>query len=146
MANKENEAVFRRMVEEAFGGGRPELIDELVAEDCIEHQFGFDPPDREGNKRGTAFLHRLAPDFEIRVEDMVSEGDKVWGRMRARGTHTGPGLGEPTGRTFDITVMDVVRIRNGKIVEHWGVPDRFAQLSQLGLLPRANGAEAGRHA
>lgn len=44
-------------------------------------------------------------------------------------------MGKPTGRKIEITVMDIVRIENGKIVEHWGVPDRFAALSQLGLLP-----------
>jgi predicted ester cyclase len=55
--------------------------------------------------------------------------------MTSRGTHTGPGLGEPTGRPFEVTVFDLCRFRDGRIVEHWGVADRFAQLHQLGLLP-----------
>jgi predicted ester cyclase len=56
--------------------------------------------------------------------------------MTARGTHLGPFMGPPTGKPITITVMDVCRFENGKIVEHWGVPDRFAMLVQLGLLPR----------
>ena len=43
-------------------------------------------------------------------------------------------LGRPaTGRSFEITVMDVIRFADGKIVEHWGVPDQLGMLIQLGL-------------
>jgi predicted ester cyclase len=67
---------------------------------------------------------------------MIVHEDKVWARMTGRGTHLGPLMGfAPTGKTFEITVIDVCRFENGRIVEHWGVPDRFAMLHQLGLLP-----------
>ena len=62
--------------------------------------------------------------------------------MTARGTNRGPFLGPPTGKPVAITVMDVCRFERGKIVEHWGVPDRFALLAQLGLLPRSPGENA----
>ena len=62
--------------------------------------------------------------------------------MTSTGTHTGPGLGEPTGRTWRITVFDIGRFEDGKLVEHWGVPDRFTQMAQLGLLPRPKTVEA----
>jgi predicted ester cyclase len=39
----------------------------------------------------------------------------------------------PTGRTMRIDVIDVVRVRDGRITEHWGVPDRLGVLRQLGL-------------
>jgi predicted ester cyclase len=50
----------------------------------------------------------------------------------------------PTGRSFTITVIDVCRFENGKIVEHWGVPDRFHQMVQLGLLPQP-GEQPAQH-
>ena len=133
-AQTSNKAAFQRLVEAGFGQGDEAAVDELVAVDTIEHQFGLGPG-AEGVKQATRFLHRLAPDFNLIVQEMVEDGDKVWGRMRATGTHTGPGLGEPTGKPFDITVFDIARFEDGKIVEHWGVPDRFAQMAQLGLLP-----------
>jgi len=34
------------------------------------------------------------------------------------------------------TVIDVATVRDGRIVEHWGVPDRFAILAQTGQLER----------
>jgi predicted ester cyclase len=132
-----NKAAFRRVIEEGFGRGDVGVIEEIIAPDCVEHQFGMVPADGRGAVNAVRFLHRLAPDFNLVVDELVEEGDKVWGRMTATGTHTGPGLGEPTGRRWEITVMDVCRFEGGRIVEHWGVPDRFAQLAQLGLLPRA---------
>lgn len=129
----------RRLIEEGFSGGNVDVVDEVCAEELVEHQDGFDPRNREGVKRGIAFLHRLAPDVKVTIEDLAVDGDKVWLRARARGTHTGELLGGPTGRSFDICVMDVCRLSQGRIVEHWGVPDRFAQLQQIGLLPTPGG-------
>ncbi len=59
--------------------------------------------------------------------------------MKARGTNLGPlNGGPPTGRSFEIDVIDVVRVGDGRIVEHWGVPDRLGQMMQLGVWPPAN--------
>jgi len=128
---------FHRLIDEGFSGGNLSVVDEVCAEDHIEHQDGFNPPDRQGVKQGIAFLHRLSPDIAVTVEDVMARGDKVWARLRARGTHSGDILGGPTGRAFDITGMDVCRFRDGRVVEHWGVPDRFAQMQQLGIVPGA---------
>jgi predicted ester cyclase len=132
---QDNAAAFRMLLEQGFGAGDVSVVNALVSDDCVEHQFGIDPPNREGVKAAIAWLHRLAPDFTTRVEAVCVDGDLVWGRMTSRGTHTGPGLGTPTGRSFEVTVIDVCRFQYGRIVEHWGVADRFAQMHQLGLLP-----------
>jgi predicted ester cyclase len=56
--------------------------------------------------------------------------------MTARGTNLGPFMGPPTGKRMDIIVMDILRFKDGLIVAHWGSPDRFAAMAQLGLLPQ----------
>lgn len=142
--NDTNLTVFRRLVEEGFSAGDLSVPDEVIADDFIEHQTGISPANRDGVKAAIAFLHRLAPDFNLTVEALCPDGDLVWGRMTGRGTHAGEGLGEPTGRTWEITIIDVCRFRGGKIVEHWGVPDRFAQMQQLGLLSVGRPAVAPR--
>jgi len=129
-----NEAVFRRLVEEGFSGGNTAVVDELFAQDFVEHQNGIEPPDREGVKLAIAFLHRAFPDLRVSVEDLTADGDRVWARLRGRGTHRGEGFGEATGRTITLDIMDACRFRDGLIVEHWGVPDRLGQMQQLGLL------------
>jgi predicted ester cyclase len=56
--------------------------------------------------------------------------------LTCRGTNRGGFMGPPNGKSFEITVIDIARYEDGKIVEHWGVPDRFAVMAQLGLLPK----------
>ena len=134
-----NVEVFRRVVEEGFGKGNLAALDEVVPAEFCEHQPGL-PPTREGLKAVITELRRIFPDLTFAIEDMTVDGDKVWGRMRARGTQRGEMMGRPpTGKTMEITVIDIIRVVDGKLVEHWGVPDRFAQLEQLGFLPKPVG-------
>ena len=50
--------------------------------------------------------------------------------------HDGPFMGHaPTGRPMEIDVFDLLRVEDGRIVEHWGVPDRFHLMVQLGMIP-----------
>lgn len=130
-----NRELFRRVVEEGFSQGNLAVIDELISPHHEEHQSGM-APGPEGVKGAIAYLHAVFPDFALTVEDMTTDGDKVWARLRARGTQRGPHMGVPaTGRRIEIDVIDICRFKDGKMVEHWGVPDRFALLEQLGLLP-----------
>ncbi len=62
------------------------------------------------------------------IEDLVEADDKVWGRMKASGKAS-------NGKNISMYVFDVCRFENGRLVEHWGVPDRFALLHQAGFLP-----------
>jgi steroid delta-isomerase-like uncharacterized protein len=132
-----NMDVLRRVIEEGFGKGNLAALDGVVAPTYIEHQSGL-PPTREGLKAVITELRRIFPDLTFTIEDMTTDGDKVWGHFRARGTHRGAMMGlPPTGKTMEITVIDIIRVQDGRLVEHWGVPDRFSQLEQLGLLPAA---------
>lgn len=138
MSSAHNQEVFRQVIEEGFNKGNYDALDALIAADCQEHQFGLSPT-LEGFKRDIQYLRTAFPDLHLTIEDMVADGDKVWVRMTARGTNQGPLVGPPTGKSMTITVIDICRFENGKIVEHWGVPDRFAQMAQLGLLPQSGG-------
>jgi predicted ester cyclase len=69
-------------------------------------------------------------------DEGFSTSDDTIVAARGRGTATGPFFGAPSGRPLDFTVIDVARVVDGRIVEHWGVPDRFAVLAQTGVLAR----------
>jgi predicted ester cyclase len=135
MNTEHNLKAFRRVVEEVFNREKYDILPELFEPDFIEHQFGLHST-IEGMTGDIQFLHKAFPDFHLTIEDLAADGDKVWGRMTARGTNLGGLMDPPNGKSFEIIVMDVVRFKNDKIVEHWGSPDRFAQLHQLGLLPK----------
>jgi predicted ester cyclase len=129
------EAVVRRLMDEGFSQGRLEVADELVADHVVEHQnFGPDHADGpEGVKAVIASLRRGFPDFRLEIEDLTVAGDVVWTRNVATGTHGGPFMGHPpTGRRIRSDVFDVLRVVDGRVVEHWGVPDRLATLIAIG--------------
>jgi predicted ester cyclase len=87
-------------------------------------------------KQAIRDVHQATPDISFTIEDSVERGDTIWVRVRAQGTATGPFFGPPSGRPVDLTVVDIARVVDGRIVEHWGVPDRFALLAQTGVLRR----------
>ena len=131
--------VMWRMFEEGFATGETAVVDELCAADLVEHQFGMAGVGAEAIehvKEAIRQVHAATPDISFTLEDSVEHGDTIWVRVRARGTATGPFFGPPSGRPVDITVVDIARIVDGRIVEHWGVPDRFALLAQTGVLGR----------
>ena len=135
MSKELNQTAFRQVIGEAFNKGNYQALEEHFDPDFVEHQFGLHPT-IEGMQNDIQFLRTAFPDFTLTIEEMVTEGEKVWARMTARGTNRGGFMGPPNGKTFEIAVFDVVRFEDGKVVEHWGSPDRFALLAQLGLLPK----------
>jgi len=138
-------AVLRRMFEDGFATGNAAVVDDLCSPDLVEHQFGMSGHGEEAVrniKNAIRDVHEAVPDMSFTIEDSAEHGDTVWVRARGRGTATGPFFGAPSGRPIDITVIDVARVVDGRIVEHWGVPDRFAMLAQTGVLDRV--ATAGQ--
>jgi predicted ester cyclase len=136
MSAEQNKEVFRRVIEEGFNNGNLNALNDCFPPTYIEHQFDL-PSTLEEFKGSIRFLRDTFSPFSLTIEDIVADSEKVWARMTGRGTDSKGVMGRPpTGRSFAITVMDVCRFEHGKIVEHWGVPDRFHQLAQLGLLPR----------
>jgi predicted ester cyclase len=136
-----NESIYRRIIEEGFNQGRLEIADELIAPGAAEHQRGTaDGP--EGLKKTIRILRSAFPDFTITITELVAVGDKVWAMQKGGGTNLGSFFGHPpTGRQAFIDVIDVCRFENGKLVEHWGVPDQLGMMLALGhITPPARSA------
>lgn len=133
--------VLERMLHEGFAAGDTDVVDELCSSDLVEHQFGLAGTGAHAIakvKRAISEVHTGFPDLTFTVADRAEQGDTVWVRAEGTATNTGPFMGEPTGLRVAFTVIDIARIHDGRIVEHWGVPDRFALAMQLGRiqLPR----------
>jgi steroid delta-isomerase-like uncharacterized protein len=136
MSAEENKALVRRFYAE-LDNLNPDVIDELVAEDFVNHSPPPFPvePGREGLKQAFALFREATPGMH-EILDQVAEGDKVVTRMRAVGTHDADLPGVPrTGNTLDVTATVVHRIEDGKIAEKWSDRDELRLLQQLGVLP-----------
>jgi predicted ester cyclase len=130
--------VLRQIIEQGFGNADLYVIDQLVADDYIEHQFGMGGK-KEDLKKAIISLSNAFANHEYELINHTVKGDLVWVHYRSTGEHTGKFMGhEPTGKKFSIDVIDIARIQGGRLVEHWGVPDRFALLMQLEFLKPTN--------
>jgi predicted ester cyclase len=139
MSEQDNVGAARRLIEEAFGNGDLSVIDELVADDFIEHQDPVQGIGPDAVKQIVHGLHQSLAEMRFHIEAVAASGDTVWVRSRVTARNTKPFMGWPaTGKTIEIDVFDVIRFAAGRAVEHWGVADRLGLLEQLGL---ANGDE-----
>lgn len=136
-----NKDIARRFYEEVLNERNLDLIEDLVRHDYVEH----DPLPGQGSgiegvkERSAMILDADDPHFTI--EDMIAEGDRVAVRWTNSGTNVGELLGMPaTGRPFRMQGVDIYRMLDGKLAEHWHVIDMLARLQQLGLLPDPQGA------
>ena len=138
MAAEHNKALTVRFVEELFNRGNMGIVGEIFAPDFIEREQlppGI-PNGREGVKVLTTMLRSAFPDFKATIDDILAEGDKVVIRMTWSGTQKGEFMSVPaTGKRVSFGVIDIIRITNGKLVEHWGQMDSMSLMQQLGAIP-----------
>ena len=128
MANKD---LFVAIIERGFSKGDISVADEICAPDLVEHQYPTKPHLRGPDilKDQIAAARATVQGLTLTAEQIIEDGDKVWALLRGTGT-------EPrSGKLVTFAVMDICKFADGKLVEHWGVPDRFAILHQSGLLP-----------
>jgi predicted ester cyclase len=53
------------------------------------------------------------------------------------GTHQGDFAGIPaSGRTVEFSGIDIIRLQDGKVAEHWGSTDMLGLMQQIGAVPR----------
>ena len=131
----DNKEVMTRFYDE-MNAGNAGIIDELIAEDLVEHDPIAPTPDREGVRQFFTMARAAFPDMELRVLHMVAEGELVIAHCLFEGTHEGDFMGiPPTHRRVSVPVADIVRFRDGRVIEHWGVTDSGAMMQQLGLAP-----------
>ena len=143
-----NKDLVRRQYEEVLSQGRFELLDEIVAEDFVQHTEGAGladsrDPEASGREATRAFFAALRegiPDYRIDIRRMVAEGDTVAVFAVVSGTHTGPLFGLPaTGRPFTFATMDMFRVEDGRLAEHWDAVDRLGVMRRLGLIALEGG-------
>jgi steroid delta-isomerase-like uncharacterized protein len=128
--------VVRRNTEEVQSKGDFELFENLFDDDFVDHtpQPGT-TPDKDGVR---VLYHRLReafPDFHADIQWQSAAGDLVTTYKIYHGTQSGAFLGvAPTGRPVEFETVDVMRVVNGKITEHWGVGNLLKVMTQIGAI------------
>ena len=132
-------------MEEAFGQGKPQLVDDLLDPDFVR----YDPYIEAGEVRGVetvkeniVWFRNVFPDLTCTIEDQLAEGDKVVTRWTVRGTHQGEFFGVPaTGERIEMRGIQIDRFEEGKLVEERAEFDLLGALQQLGAVPEPGQAQ-----
>lgn len=134
-SSSETRQLTRRVPEDVANGRDLDLLDELFAEDVVEHSvFGQELHGLDEFRANMEDIFEGFSDFEVVVEDLVAEGDTAAMRVTLSGTHDGSYMGiEPTGKRFEVGQMVFTRVADGRIVERWVQPDSLGMLQQLGI-------------
>jgi len=134
MSNLEtNKEIVRRFNKEVIEQCNRDSFDQLMHSDFINRTA---PPNaNNSNGMWNTFFNILKPafpDLTVEIYDQVAEGDKVTTRKAITATHTGVLMGiEPTGKQVRIDVIDIVRLKDGKYFEHWGINTLQTVISEL---------------
>jgi steroid delta-isomerase-like uncharacterized protein len=133
MSAESNKTLVRRLVDEAQSRGNIAVVDELLADDFVDHTpFPGVPPTRDGVKMLFGYLRGAFPDLHVRVDEQIADEEKVVTRKTFEGTHRGEFMGvAPTGRPISFEVIDILTLDNGRIVEHRMVVDRLGIQQQM---------------
>jgi predicted SnoaL-like aldol condensation-catalyzing enzyme len=123
---EQNKAIILRFNQEFIGKGNIDVYYEAVHPEFVNRTA---PPgmssDGESVKNFILNVLRPAfPDLEVEIHEMIAENDRVVTRKCFHGTHQKEFMGiKPSGKKVTMPVIDIVRLSNGKYMEHWGIRD-----------------------
>jgi steroid delta-isomerase-like uncharacterized protein len=135
MVSDAQRAVIERLVERGFNRGDLAAVDEVVAEDVIDHSAApHQAQGIRGVKERIDALRRGFPDLHMQVEDLIADGDRVVFRYTVSGTFTGElPFAQANGKHFSVTGINIERVKGGRIVERWSARDDLLLNKQLGI-------------
>lgn len=142
MSSTTPKAISARDLAEVWTRGDERAVDALYAAQFVDHDPSPElPSGREGVKALSRALHEAFAELAFEADLVIGEGEIVARRWTMRGVHRGPFLGvPPTGKPVTMTGIDVLRVKDGRIVEMWHTEDVAGVLGQLGALPRSAAA------
>jgi steroid delta-isomerase-like uncharacterized protein len=134
---EDSKALMWRITDEIWNNGRLDLIDELIAEDLVDHVdlAGLEGSGRARYRASIEMMRAAFPDYRNPLDFVIAEDAFAVSCGRSTGTHRGEFFGIPaTGRKIDVPAFGILRFANGQAVERWGFADNLAIMQQLGLM------------
>jgi steroid delta-isomerase-like uncharacterized protein len=133
MPVEDNKQAVRRFYDDVVNGRNLDALDELLTPDGVDHTFGSQNPEQA--KQFFGMIQQAFPDLRVEVHDVIAEGELVAARVTYTGTHQGEFVGIPATGRKTTSGVDFFRMQDGRQAEHWGGPDMFSFLTQLGVMP-----------
>ncbi len=129
-----NEEIVGRVGNSVFNQHDFSVLEDHMKEDYIQHN-PLVPQGRDGFQGFFLDAFRAVPDWKYELKNIISGGEFVWVYGTYAGTQTGEWLGVPaTGKSFAFDAVDIFRLEDGQLAEHWDVMDVYALFRQLGVV------------
>ena len=136
MSTEDNKTLVQQFFEQVINQGNLAALDQFVSPNAVNHTVPAGLP--QGPSQFLSLHLTAFPDVKATVEDLLADGDKVVALVSYHGTHQGAFMAiSATGKPITVMGINIFRIVNGKMVEHWGLADRLSALRQLGVAPPA---------
>ncbi len=132
-----NKAQVMKFYTEVLDNKNMKMIDELIAPNAIDHQLppGY-PAGIEGVRKMLNEYLTAFPDMKNSIDYILCDSDKVAIGTTMTGTQTGAMMGmQASGKKVNVQGVDVIRLVDGKMVEHWGFAEEMKMMQQLGAMP-----------
>jgi predicted ester cyclase len=144
MTKEANLAATQRWGAEVASAGNYDVLDEILAPGFVDHDAAPDQgPGIDGLKGFFRKMRAAFPDLKAEAVEIAATDDHVAMRYTLSGTHEGEFQGAlPTGRSFEVSALQLARFENGRCVERWGSTDELGMMKQLGILAEAAGGPA----
>jgi predicted SnoaL-like aldol condensation-catalyzing enzyme len=129
-----NKATVIRFNKEFIEGGSADAFNEIMDPGFINQSA---PPGVPTGPEGVMyffdhFLKPSFPDLKVEILKQVAEGDTVTTHKKFYATHSGEFMGIPaTGKKVEMEIIDILRLKDGKLTEHWNVLDWYQVIQQL---------------
>jgi predicted ester cyclase len=136
MSVGDNKTVVRRFYTEVISSGDLSRVEDFIGSKYLDHnaeQAGRGPSVVRAHVKA---VRQTFPDFHLQIDDIIAEGDTVVTRVSGHGTHKGEWMGiRPTGAVVRVKGINIDRIADERIIEHWGEADTIGMLRQMGINP-----------
>ncbi len=134
MTPADNKRIVRQYIDQVVNTGNLDALEDFIAGDYVDHNAPTDAPQGiQAAKEHLEAVRHTYGDFRLTIEDQIAESDTVVTRVTATGVHQNEWFGlRPSGKRITLTGINIDRVVDGKIVEHWGEAYTVSALIQMG--------------
>lgn len=134
MTEDANAILVRRFYEQVVSGGDLSRLEAFIAPGYVDHNASSAQIGPSAVRAHVEAVRATLAGFTLGIADLLVCGDKVVTRVEGEGKHSGEWMGiHPTGKVIRVKGINIDRIEDGRIVEHWGEADTLAMLAQMGV-------------
>lgn len=135
---QQNKEVAMQLYQEVLNQGKTDLLEKIMHDVFIDYNASGGPATGiDAFKNFLGMVGTAFPDLQVKVEDVLTDGNKVVVRLTISGTQSGVLMGNipPSGKKATWTGIDILELNEGKITARWSERNLLGMMMQIGAIP-----------